>query len=264
MKKKDIQIFNNEEFGEVRIIGTPDNPLFCLADVCRALGLQSKHVIERLDKGVVSSGTLSTNGGNQTFNFINEDGLYDVIFDSRKPEAKKFRKWVTSEVLPSIRKTGTYTTDPVLLQTIDRLRTKELAMEQLLEGVPLYTTDELKLEVGQDTGNAIIDMLSDYGVLEKMDYGWEVTKEYADKGLVTFRTHMERKRGKDRLTRQVLLTDRGRLVARYLFEQYYAITMSMWEMCKAFKYGIFPTLNTPLTNRAVEREKQKTIVINNN
>ena len=76
--------------------------------VCKALDLQAKHVIERLDKGTVSSGPLPTAGGIQQANFINEDGLYDVILDSRKPEAKKFRKWITSDVLPTLRKTDTY------------------------------------------------------------------------------------------------------------------------------------------------------------
>ena len=103
-----IQIFKNEEFGEIRTSGTAENPLFCLADVCKALGLKPSHVRERLDDGVVSTDTIFDNlGRQQVANFVNEDGLYDVILDSRKPEAKKFRKWITSEVLPSIRKTAT-------------------------------------------------------------------------------------------------------------------------------------------------------------
>ena len=103
-----IQKFNSEQFGVIRTAGTAENPLFCLTDVCKALGLNASHVRARLDKGVVSTDTLSTKGGKQKLNFVNEDGLYDVILDSRKPEAKAFRKWVTSEVLPSIRKTGGY------------------------------------------------------------------------------------------------------------------------------------------------------------
>lgn len=104
-----IRIFSNDSFGQIRTAGTSENPLFCLADVCKALDLQSKHVVERLDDGVVSNGPIQDNlGRTQQANFVNEDGLYDVIFDSRKPEAKAFRKWVTSEVLPTIRKTGEY------------------------------------------------------------------------------------------------------------------------------------------------------------
>lgn len=104
-----IQIFKNPEFGEVRTAGTPENPLFCLMDICKALGLTQGHVRERLDDGVVSTEPISDSlRREQLANFVNEDGLYDVILDSRKPEAKKFRKWVTSEVLPSIRKSGGY------------------------------------------------------------------------------------------------------------------------------------------------------------
>ena len=105
----DIQIFQNEQFGAIRTAGTADSPLFCLADICRVLDLRQGDVARRLDKGVVSTQPLQTAGGLQQANFVNEDGLYDVILDSRKPEARAFRKWVTSEVLPSIRKTGSYT-----------------------------------------------------------------------------------------------------------------------------------------------------------
>ena len=104
-----VQIFTSEQFGEIRTAGTWGNPLFCLADVCRALEIGNpSDVKNRLEKGVVTIETLQTAGGMQKLTFINEDGLYDVVLDSRKPEAKKFRKWITSEVLPSIRKTGEY------------------------------------------------------------------------------------------------------------------------------------------------------------
>lgn len=105
----EVQIFNNPEFGTIRTAGTPDNPLFCLTDVCKALGLSQGHVRERLDDASVSTAPIvDTLGRTQNANFVNEDGLYDVILDSRKQSAKAFRKWVTSEVLPTIRKTGSY------------------------------------------------------------------------------------------------------------------------------------------------------------
>ena len=108
----EIKVFDNPQFGKVRTAGTSENPLFCLPDVCKALGLNASHVRERLEDGVVSTDTITDNlGRSQVANFVNEDGLYDVILDSRKPEAKVFRKWVTSEVLPSIRKTGQYSTN---------------------------------------------------------------------------------------------------------------------------------------------------------
>lgn len=105
-----IQIFSNPEFGSVRIIGDAENPRFCLADLCRILGIGNpSDVKNRLDNGVVTiEGIIDNLGRKQNVTFVNEDGLYDVILDSRKPEAKRFRKWVTSEVLPSIRKHGMY------------------------------------------------------------------------------------------------------------------------------------------------------------
>lgn len=104
-----IQIFNHEQFGHIRtVIGEDGEPRFCLIDVCKALGLTSKGVNQRLAKEVISNYPLLTAGGKQNLLFVNEDGLYDTILESRKPEAKVFRKWVTSEVLPCIRKNGGY------------------------------------------------------------------------------------------------------------------------------------------------------------
>ena len=105
----DVLIFKNPQFGEIRTAGTADNPMFCLSDVCKSLGLSAKGVNQRLDDEVISNYPIKDSlGRTQQALFVNEDGLYDVILDSRKPEARQFRKWVTSEVLPAIRKTGGY------------------------------------------------------------------------------------------------------------------------------------------------------------
>lgn len=106
----EIQLFNNPEFGNVRVIGDSGNPRFCLSDVCKVLELQAAAVMRRLESSVTSSHPVDTGYGVKDMTFVNEDGLYDVILDSRKPCAKKFRKWITSEVIPSIRKTGVYMT----------------------------------------------------------------------------------------------------------------------------------------------------------
>lgn len=91
-----------------------DEPWFCLIDVCTALDLKASDVRQRLGDGVVSTHPIVDSlGRTQQANFVNEDGLYDTILDSRKPEAKIFRKWITSEVLPSIRKTGQYAVKPL-------------------------------------------------------------------------------------------------------------------------------------------------------
>lgn len=103
----DLQIFNNEEFGEVRTAVVNDEPMFCLIDICKALEIKNAtDVAKRLDEDELTRLNLGSRAGET--NFITESGLYAVILRSDKPNAKKFRKWVTAEVLPSIRKTGSY------------------------------------------------------------------------------------------------------------------------------------------------------------
>src|SRR5699024_2451444 len=100
------KIFDGQK---LTIIEKDGEPKFLLNDVCKILDLSNPRMVRsRLSKDVISTYPLKTSGGMQQATFVNEDGLYDVILDSRKPEAKKFRKWITSEVLPSIRKTGGY------------------------------------------------------------------------------------------------------------------------------------------------------------
>lgn len=109
--KEAIKIFENAQFGQIRTsVAESGEPLFCLADVCKALDLNggARNVKSRLNqRGVVSINT-PTNGGIQQLNFITEPNLYKCIFQSRKKEAEQFQDWVCNEVLPSIRKSGGY------------------------------------------------------------------------------------------------------------------------------------------------------------
>ena len=106
----ELQIFSNSEFGEIRTITKDNEPMFCLADVCKALELeQVSRVKARLKTdGVTTSKVTDRLGREQEATFINESNLYKTIFQSRKESAERFTDWVTSEVLPSIRKTGGY------------------------------------------------------------------------------------------------------------------------------------------------------------
>lgn len=146
----DLQIFNNEEFGEVRTAVVNDEPMFCLADICRVLEIKNvSDCKSRLrQKGIVTTDTL-TNGGKQKMIFIDESNLYKTIFQSRKESAERFTEWVTSEVLPSIRKTGSYskpltTSEQIRLlaqgntelkERVDKVEDKITSIE---EETPLY------------------------------------------------------------------------------------------------------------------------------
>ncbi len=111
-----MQIFQNEEFGQVRVIQEDGKYLFCGADVAKALGYArpSKAVIDHC-KGVLKRDTL-TNGGIQALSYISEGDVYRLIVHSKLPSAECFEQWVYDEVLPSIRKHGAYMTDSLLEQ----------------------------------------------------------------------------------------------------------------------------------------------------
>lgn len=110
----DLTVFQNPEFGEIRTIDRDGEPWFVLRDVCDALGItRAKDVFDRIDDDEGDFTSIIDNKGRaQKTSIINESGLYSVIMRSNKPEAKRFRKWVTSEVLPAIRKTGRYEVQP--------------------------------------------------------------------------------------------------------------------------------------------------------
>lgn len=106
----ELQIFKNEEFGQMRTLTIHDEPWFVGRDVATALGYSNpsktiKDHVDSEDKGVTKRYTL---GGEQELTIINESGLYSLILSSKLPSAKRFKRWVTSEVLPSIRKNGGY------------------------------------------------------------------------------------------------------------------------------------------------------------
>lgn len=105
----DLQIFNNDRFGQVRIIPVDGELMFVAKDVCDCLEI-TKHrdAISRLDSDERGSVKLDTPGGKQDIAAINEYGLYSLVLSSRKPEAKEFKRWITHDVIPAIRKTGSY------------------------------------------------------------------------------------------------------------------------------------------------------------
>ena len=113
-----MEIFQNEQFGEIRITLLDGEPWFAASDVCKALEIKNApQALSRLDEDerfttIISNDSAAT--GKSKLSFVNEAGLYSLILSSRKPEAKAFKRWITHEVIPTIRKTGGYMTEPLL------------------------------------------------------------------------------------------------------------------------------------------------------
>jgi len=175
-QQKQIQIFNNSEFGEIRSMEINGEPWFVGKDVAAALGYSnqrdalSKHV-ECEDKNTVAF--RDGNKGNPNLTIINESGLYSLILGSKLEGAKRFKRWVTSEVLPAIRKTGAYAVDSKAAEIKMReLRVKEMNAQARLinaqvrqlkllgkeKGVSQIAVDTLAVKVaeqvtGQDLGD---------------------------------------------------------------------------------------------------------------
>lgn len=140
---ENVQIFSNEEFGRIRTIAINGEPWFVGKDVAERLGYTDtaqavrKHIDDE-DKGVVD---LTTPGGIQRATIINESGLYSLVLSSKLPRAKAFKRWVTSEVIPSIRKRGVYATpqaaeqmlkDPdVMIRALQELKAERQKRQQL-------------------------------------------------------------------------------------------------------------------------------------
>lgn len=220
----DLKIFENPQFGEIRTAGTSEEPMFCLADVCKALNLSAKGVNQRLSDEVISTYPITDSlGRTQQALFVNEDGLYDVILDSRKPEAKAFRKWITSEVLPSIRKNGGYISANVddspeaimarALKVADetlKRRERQLQMAQstieeqereikeiapmaeytreVLQSNSTYTLTQVSKDLGFRSIYTFIDWAQKCNVLYKQSGQWMPTSRVSGKGYFTTRT----------------------------------------------------------------------------
>lgn len=159
----ELHVFENSEFGEIRTITKDNEPMFCLSDVCKALELeQVSRVKSRLKAdGVTTSKVIDRLGREQEATFINESNLYKTIFQSRKDSAERFTDWVTSDVLPSIRKTGGYNKPMTTSEQIKLLAqgNTELSerMDRLENDMPLYgcEIDEIQSHVKRKVVNIL-------------------------------------------------------------------------------------------------------------
>jgi len=160
-KMNQLQVFNNEELGQVRTVVKGEDVWFVAKDVCEVLEI--KNTTQAMQKLDPEERTMFNIGRQGETNIINESGLYSLIMTSRKPQAKAFKKWVTSEVLPSIRKHGAYMTDQVLEQAVTNpdfaigLLTKlkeekeklAAAQQQIVQQQPLVTFAEACMQSNQ-------------------------------------------------------------------------------------------------------------------
>lgn len=239
-----MMIFKNPAFGEVRTIkGENNTPWFVGNDVAKALGYKnfrdalSRHVDEE-DKGVVKHDTL---GGSQNLAIINESGLYSLVLSSKLPQAKAFKRWVTSEVLPAIRKDGGYiatkaddTPEEIMARalliaksTIDRLEqeNKRLSLkadhlDKVLLCDQCYTTTQIAKELDMSVHELYAKLIEKH-ILFRHSGQYMLYAEYARLGLAKNRTAEEdMKDGTIRVFRPYLVwTEKGRVFIHNLMNQ---------------------------------------------
>ena len=195
--KSKIEIFNNEEFGQIRTIVIDGEPWFVAKDVCDILGTTNPTMaMDGLEDFERAKFNLGRQG---EANIISESGFYTLVLRSRKPIAKPFRIWVTSEVLPSIRKHGAYATNDtidkiisnpdygiMLLQNLKEEREKREEAERrnaILSHVnKTYTMTEIAKELGLRSANELNKWLSDMHIQYKVNGTWVMYSDYSDKG----------------------------------------------------------------------------------
>ncbi|MBO1209190.1 phage antirepressor [Mammaliicoccus sciuri] len=213
---QELQIFNFDS-NEVRTVVVNEEPYFVGKDVAKILGYKRtadaiKQHVDSEDKGV---GKIQTPGGLQNTTLINESGLYSLIFSSKLDSAKRFKRWVTSEVLPAIRKHGIYATDSVIEQTMKNpdyiitvltefkkeRESRLVAEQQVQELKPKATYYDLVLQnksllsvskIAKDYGMSAMRMnklLHELGVQYKQGDIWLLYAKYQDKGYTQTSTY---------------------------------------------------------------------------
>ncbi len=139
-----LQVFKNAEFGEIRTIQQGEDILFVAADVCNALEIKdTSKATSRLDNDEKGTALIRTPGGEQNMNVVNEYGLYNLVLTSRKPEAKAFKRWITHEVIPAIRKSGKYAVSSSPARGASKIK--------YYKGIAVITKKDLAAELGTQT-----------------------------------------------------------------------------------------------------------------
>ena len=245
-----VKIFENEKFGQIRTITKDGEPWFVLADVCRALEIRnSRMVAGRLDKDELMSVKLTSGGQRREMTVINESGLYAVIIRSDKPQAQSFRKWLTSEVIPTIRRTGGYVANedmfienylPFLdepyrnlfrlqMVFIDKLNERIRHDEPLVEFANQVSNTEnlidmnvmAKLAKAENIPvgrNKLFDRLKRMGVLMSNNLPYQ---QYIDRGYFAVKESVFEVDGLKKTYQQTLVTGKGQVFIIGLLKKYY-------------------------------------------
>lgn len=162
-----LQIFKNSDFGDIRTVTIDNEPWFVAIDVCRALEIaNATQALQRLDEDERSMLNIGRQG---EANVVNEYGLYNLVLGSRKPEAKQFKRWITHEVIPQIRKTGSYMPD------LSALSPELQLMNALVQQVNIQALNQQKLQIAiDDTKQEIQDMRDAIVINPKAEWRKEV------------------------------------------------------------------------------------------
>ena len=231
---QEITIFQNQEFGAIRTMKNEQGePLFCAKDVCDALKhTNSRRAIAKLvNEGDVTKRYTPTKSGNQVMTFINESGLYALILSSKLDSAKRFKHWVTSEVLPSIRKQGGYMiarpdeSDEIILaralqimqatlarrdEQIAKLKPRADYADHVLDSISCFTVTQIGKELGM-TGHDLNVLLCQMGIQYAQSGQYLLYADYARQGLAKNRTFSREANDGTLHTRTYLVwTERGR------------------------------------------------------
>ena len=196
------QIFENKEFGKIRVVEHSGAPWFVGKDVCDCLEIgNSRDAAASLDDDEKGVALIDTPGGKQEMSIISEPGLYSLVLRSRKPEAKAFKRWIVHEVLPAIRKHGGYLTPKkleeallnpdVLIRLATQLKEEREARVQAEARVAIlshvrktYTTTEIAKELGMRSAVALNRLLCERRVQFKQNGTYVLYAEYAEHGYV--------------------------------------------------------------------------------
>jgi prophage antirepressor-like protein len=205
-----IQIFKNEQFGEIRTMTDEKGETFFVGkDVAMALGYSDpqkaiKMHVENDDK---LTRQIVVSGQKRNIIFINESGLYSLILSSKLEQARQFKRWVTSEVLPAIRKTGRYELTPAELKLLGE---QADYCQQVLQSVSCTTTTQVAKEMNM-TGPELYRWLVALGIIYWQSGQYMLYADYAREGLAKSRTHLRySKMGMVRTEVYLVWTEKGR------------------------------------------------------